>query len=288
MCEAYGIDERTRFLVLYYDAKLNGPAISRLINKSRRTVGRWVTMATSGEDIRSNKKSNTKEIESKINLPINENLTGIKNLASRIGDLCSNNGNFCAEKGSKYQGLKKEIEFQEQEIKDFCKRSIFDGPPSHEMKANGMAYKNKACQCDNVSYNLGNEMENIKYANSVPAKTFLDIDVESMNGDRFRKGGEGDNAEMDSVYLNGELYFIQDNRRAEGLKGECVIKKENVKVTKFPKESHDLTVILNRLCSDLKERVIVDAPASEKELRTSLLSNWEALITEERLRTYFE
>lgn len=70
MSDKYGIDEKTRFLVLYLDAKVSLEEISRIINRSLKSLEHWVSCTKSGNDIRIEKKGRkkkfTEETEEKI------------------------------------------------------------------------------------------------------------------------------------------------------------------------------------------------------------------------------
>lgn len=88
MCERFGIDEKTRFLVLYFDAKMKVIEISKVLNKSSWTLRDWEARARNGEDIRVHKKVViTEEIEEKIVKMINENPKGIslRKISARLG-----------------------------------------------------------------------------------------------------------------------------------------------------------------------------------------------------------
>ena len=52
MCEKYGSDDKTRFLVLYFDAQMNIHEISIRIDRSVRTLEAWVRRVKKGEEIR--------------------------------------------------------------------------------------------------------------------------------------------------------------------------------------------------------------------------------------------
>lgn len=93
MCETFGIDAKTRFLVLYFDAKMGISEISMIINKSTKTIREWESRTNSGEDIRTKhkerggKKQITQEIENEIIQLVNDNPGKVSaaKLATRFG-----------------------------------------------------------------------------------------------------------------------------------------------------------------------------------------------------------
>lgn len=135
MCDKYGIDDKTRFLVLHLDAKLNGLEISKIISKTMRTIQRWVTMTKNGEDIRIHKGGNgrkktiTEEIEEKIVRLVKENRESVSapKLAARLGISSRSVQRVLSKKGFKYRAIDNSILYDEDERNfrvDFCKRML--------------------------------------------------------------------------------------------------------------------------------------------------------------------
>ena len=310
MSENFDIDDKTRFLVLYLDAKMDVHEISKIINRRERTVKAWEKRTKKGEDIRifkkgrGRKKSITDETINKIIQSINDNPEGasLRKLAARMGVSHTSIKLILAQKGLKYKGFDNSIIYAEQERVmrvDFCKKMLSDNGKliyrafySDEMGIElNKTHKTKTWQFITEKVRRKNATENVKLncwgAISLQGATSLDIYDKSMNGDFYRQVIEHHKAEMENLYSGEEFYLIQDNHPAHRVNEDWMLKQQNVQLIKLPKRSPDLNIIEN-LWAALKERVASDAPTTEKELRASLLTNWEVLTRQERLQPFFE
>ena len=309
MCEKFNIDDKTRFLVLHFDAQLDAQEIAKIINRSLTTIYHWVARTKHGEDIRFHRKKNrrkkiiTEDIQSKIIQMVNENPEGasLRKLAARSGISKTSISDILAHNGFKYKGFDKTVIYAEQERvtrMDFCKKMLSEDGKliystffSDEMGiVLNLTHKTKTWQFGTDKVRKKNATENTKLncwgAISARGATSLDIYEKSMNGDLFREVITRHKEEMKKIYPEGEFYFLQDNHPSHKANEEWVM-KQKLNLIKLPKRSPDLNIIEN-LWSALKERVASDAPSNEKELRASLLSNWEILTKLNRLQPFFE
>ena len=310
MCEKYGIDDKTRFLVLHFDAKLDHFEISKIINRSERTTHYWATRLKKGEDIRTvkagrgRKKSITEEMENKIIQIVTQNPEGTSRnkLAARIGISKTSIGCILAKKGFKYRGFDQSIVYEEDEImcrSDFCKkmlseenrlmyRTFFSDEMGIELN---QAHKTRAWQPPDEKLRKKSIIENVKLncwgAISVQGATTLEIYKKGMNGLLFRKVIERHKEEMERLYPDGEFYLTQDNHPTHRMNEEWIVNDQKINLIKLPRRSPDLNII-EYLWTALKERVAGDAPTNEKELRECLVRNWEILTQPERLHPFFE
>ena len=311
MCEKYGIDDKTRFLVLYFDARMGSTEISRIINRSQRTLKGWIRRIKKGEDIRINKKRGgdqrniTAETGNKVIQLVKENPEGssLNKLAARIGISRSSVRRVLAKNGFKYKAFDKGFIYSEEERMkrvDFCKgmlldegkaiyQTFFSDEMAIELNNN---YKNKVWQLLTENIRRKNATEYVKLncwgAISAKGATSLDIYERSLNGNFYRQIITGHKEEMKKLYSDGEeFYFLQDNHPAHRKSEQWLVEEQKLNLIKLPKRSPDLNIIEN-LWSALKERVISEAPSNEKELRASLLSHWEVLTKADRLQPFFE
>ena len=309
MCEKFGIDDKTRFLVLYHDAQLGVREIAKILDRSTQVIYLWESRMKKGEDIRVPKKRNvmkksiTEEVENKIIQMIKENPQGssLKKIATRIGGISSTSiFRVLSRKGFKYKAFDKGIVYTETERINrvaFCKQMLADEGKviyqsfySDEMSIElNKTYKAKAWQLATENIRMKKATEYVKLncwgAISAQGATSLDIYEKSLNGALYQEVIQRHTAEMERIFPDGEFYFMQDNHPAHQKSEEWV--RQKLKLIVLPKRSPDLNIIEN-LWSALKERVVSEAPANEKELRASLLSNWALLTKAERLEPFFE
>ena len=308
MCEKYNIDDKTRFLVLYFDAHMDGKQIAKVLNRYERTIVRWETRTKNGEDIRVSRKGRgrpkliTEEVENKIVQLVKENPEGASQskLAARIGISTRSIGNILAKKGFKYMGFDQDRVYTEDERMarvDFCKkmlsdegllyRTFFSDEMGIDLNKNR---KTKAWQLPTEKIRRKAVTENTRLdcwgAISAHGATSLDIYKEGMKGVLYRQVIERHKVEMERLYVDGEFYFVQDNHPTHRMNEEWIVEQQNVKLIKLPRGSADLNIIEN-LWIALKEKVASDAPTNEKELRESLVSNWAVLTQSDRLQRYF-
>ena len=310
MCEKYGIDKKTRFLVLYFDAHMDVPEISKIIHKCVKTVYRWAAITKKGEDVRihkggnGRKKSITEETEHKIIQMVQEDPEGTstKKLARHLGVSSTSVGNVLARNGFKYKSFDRSIKYEEDERMirvEFCKKMLSnDGKLiyrtffSDEMGIElNKIHKNRAWQLPAENIRRKGATGNMKLdcwgAISAQGATSLEVYKKGMKGALFRKVIENHREEMENLYPDGEFYFIQDNHPAHRMNEEWIVEEQKLGLIKLPRRSPDLNIIEN-LWLALKERVKSDAPNNEEELRSSLLSNWEVLTKPEMLLLCFQ
>ena len=310
MCEKFGIDYKTRFLVLYFDAQMDIHEISKIISRPVRTMRHWLTVIKKGEDIRIVKKgrgpkrSITEETENKIIQMVNEDTEGtsLRKIAARTGLAHSTISGILAKKGFKYKTFDQSIVFEEDERMirvDFCKRMLADEGNliyktfySDEMGIElSSARKTKGWHnpSEKIKRKLATENTKLSCWGAISAKgaTSLEIYKKGMNGDLFRQVIENHKEEMENLYPEGEFYFIQDNHPTHRMNEDWMIQEQKLEIIKLPRRSPDLNIIEN-LWITLKDRVKRDAPMNEKELRVSLLNNWMSLTKPERMQPFFE
>ena len=310
MCEKLGIDDKTRFLVLYLDAHLSALEISRIINRSNQIIYVWESRTKNGEDIRMPKKRRikkfiTEETENKVIQMVKENPQGssLKKIATRIGGISTASVyKILGKKGFKYKAFDKGIIYTEEERANrvaFCKnmlsnegKVIYQTFFSDEMSIElNNVYKMKAWQLPTENIRMKKATEYVKLhcwgAISAQGATSLEIYEKSLNGRIYQEIIKRHREEMEKIYPDGDFYFMQDHHPAHQKSEEWVVKEQKLKLINFPKRSPDLNIIEN-LWSALKERVVSEGPTNEKELRTSLLSNWELLTKADRLGPFFE
>ena len=313
MCEKYHIDDKVRFLVLYFDAQMGVQEISKIINRDVKTVYHWQARTKKGEDITislktkcGRRKSITEETENKVIQMVKENPQGssLKKIATRIGGISTASiYKILANKGFKYKAFDKGIIYTEEERINrvaFCRRmsadsgkAIYQTFYSDEMSIElNNVYKMKAWQLASENIRMKKATEYVKLncwgAISARGATSLEIYENSLNGNIYQEVIKRHTIEMEKLYPEGEgFYFMQDNHPAHQKSEEWIVKEQKLKLIRLPKRSPDLNIIEN-LWSALKERVVSEGPANEKELRTSLLSNWALLTKADRLEPYFE
>ena len=310
MCEQFNIDDKTRFMVLYFDAQMNSHDISKIINRSVRTLEAWIIRINKGEDIRIRiprkvrKRGITEEIENKVIQMLRENpeAASTTKLSARMGISRDSITKILNKKGYKYKAvvIDNKIKYSEEERMDrvdYCKKMLaYEGKLiyrsffSDEMGIDlNRTHKTKAWQTPTEKV-IKKNRENIKLncwgAISAQGATSLDIYEKTTNGNTYREIIERHRAEMERLYSDGEFYFVQDNHPAHKVNEEWLIKEQKLELIKLPKRSPDLNIIEN-LWAALKERIKCDVPTNERELRASLLNNWEILTQTERLQPYF-
>ena len=308
MSDKYGIDDKTRFLVLYLDAQMTPTKISRIINRSLYTLRHWVDWTKNGDDIRiegrGRKKSITEDTENKIIQSLKENPEGTSTpkLAARFGISETSVARILAKKGYRYLGFKNVVEYSEEERSfrvEFCNKMLYDEGKliyrtffSDEMGIDlTKTRKNRAWQLPNQKIAKKSARANVKLecwgAISSQGATTLDIYKKSMNGEFYRQIIENHKAEMEQCYPDGEFYFIQDYHPVHRMNEDWIVKEQKMGLIKLPRKSPDLNII-EHLWLALKERVRNDEPRTESELKESLLRNWEILTQPERLQPFFE
>ena len=311
MCDKYGIDDKIRFLVLYLDAQMSAEEISKILGRCLGTIYLWVKRTKRGEDIRIKrkvlgKKLISEETENKVIQMVKENPEGasLNKLAARVGGISANSIRLLlVKKGFKYKAYDKGIIYTEEERVNrvaFCKKMLAEEGKliyqtffSDEMSIElNKTHKTKAWSLATENIRMKKATEHVKLncwgAISAQGATSVDIYEKGMNGTLYQQVIKRHTPEMEKIFPDGEgFYFMQDNHPAHQKSEEWIVKEQKLKLIKFPKRSPDLNIIEN-LWSALKERVVSEAPTNEKELRASLLSNWELLTKADRLLPFFE
>lgn len=309
MSDKYRIDDKTRFLVLYLDAQMSGLEIAGIINKSKKTIRRWVSLTKKGGDIRiegrGRKKVITEEVEKKVIQMIQEDPDKItlKKISATIGHAQSAIRKILAKKGFKYRPLDNSRIYEEDERMlrmDFCKKMLYEEGKlvyrtffSDEMgiELNKTTTRSRAWQTASQKLKKKNPMVNIRLecwgAISAQGATSLDIYKKSMNGDIYRQIIENHKGEMEALYPDGEFYYIQDYHPVHKMNEDWIVKEQKIALIKLPRRSPDLNII-EGLWIALKDRVANEEPTSENELRESLLRNWEILTKQDKLNLFFE
>ena len=309
MSDKYGVDDKTRFLVLYLDAKMTATEISRIINRSLNTMKHWVSWTKHGDDIRvegrGRKKQITPETEEKIVRMVKENPEGmtLKKVGNHFGLAHTTISKILIKKGFKYRAFDQSIKYEDDERMmrvEFCNKMLSDEGKliyrtffSDEMGVElNRISKNRAWQLANEKIRKKNVAENIKLecwgAISAQGATSLDIYKKGMNGEIYRRIIESHKAEMEALYPDGEFYFIHDFHPVHRMNEEWIVKEQKLELIKLPRKSSDLNMVIEHLWIALKDRVDKDNPNNEKELRASLLKNWEILTHPGGLQPYFE
>lgn len=310
MCEKLDIDDKTRFLVLHFDAKMTAPEIAKILSRSRTTIYDWELRTKRGQDIRGEKKrcgrpkSIKKEVENKLIQMVKENPEGasLKKLAARYGISSTSVSKMLARRGFKYKAFAQGIVYTEDEKMnrvEFCKRMLYE-----EGKAIYQTFftdemgidltktrKNKAWQIPTEKIKRKNITKEVKLecwgAISAKGATSLDIYDTYMDGNLYRQVIERHKAEMMELYPDGDFYFLQDYHPVHRMNEEWIVNEPKLGLIKLPKRSPDLNLI-ESLWVALKERVKSDAPTNKRELKASLLKGWEVLTKPERLQPFFE
>ena len=179
MSDKYGIDEKTRFLVLYLEAKVSLEEISRIINRSLKTLEHWVSWTKSGDDIRIEKKGRkkkfTEETEEKIIQMVRANPEGttLKKVGAHFGLATATISRILTKKGFKYKAFDQSVKYEDEERilrVDFCNKMLADEGKliyrtffSDEMGIElNRAHKNRAWQLAKEKLRKKNVGDNVK------------------------------------------------------------------------------------------------------------------------------
>lgn len=310
MSEKYGIDDRTRFLVLYLDAHWGVNEILRVLNREKVTLQKWEEKTKKGLDIRYIKKGKdrkrkiTEETENRIIQLVRENPEAASStkIATQLGLSTTSVWKVLTNNGFRYKTFDNSIIYSPDEKMirvDFCKKMLAHGGKliyrtffSDEMGiVLNKVHKTKAWQIPAEKIKRKRVTENVKLnvwgAISSEGATSLDIYETGMNGSFYQEVVERHKTEMEKLFPDGEFYFLQDNHPSHKMNENWIIGSQKLELVKMPKRSPDLNIIEN-MWSALKERVASDVPTNERELRASLLRNWEILTNPDRLLPYFE
>ena len=313
MSDKYGIDDKTRFLVLYLDAQMSVTEIAKIISRrNSQTIYRWESLTKYGEDIRikekkkcaKRKKAVPEEIENKVIQMVKEHPEGVsmRKLAGRFGVSMNSIKNILVDKGYQYLRYDDTMVYKEEERMirvEFCKKMLSDDGQliyrtffSDEMGIElGNTRKPRAWQIPTEKVRKKSVIGSVRLdcwgAISAQGATSLDVYNKALSGELYRQIITRHKAEMERLYPDGNFYFLQDNHPAHRMDEEWIIKEQKLKLIKTPRGSADLNII-EGLWAVMKERVTGDAPTNEKELRASLLKNWEILTKPDRLQPIFE
>lgn len=286
MCEKYGIDDTTRFLVLYFDAQMDVLQISKVINRPITTVRYWEFKTKKGENIRKYTKGNgpngkiIEEIESKIGQMDNKSLDGSA-VARKSGQ------NMIHDE----KEIMARVEFCKKMLSDegeFVCRAFFAGELEIELFSTQKMGTGNLSSKKNKGKNV---TENTKLtcwgAVSARGATSLEISTKGMDVKLFRQVIENNKEEMRKLYSDGDFYFVQNSQIAHRMNSNWTSPGQRWKIIKFPRRSPDLSV-MESLWRAMKERVRSDAPTNENELKESLFRNWKILTQLDSLQALFE
>ena len=302
------LDDATRFLVLFLDAKFSNTRISGILNRDLRTIQDWASKIRNRKDIRkieqgrSRKPKVTAADKKKVIRQVKSRPSKgtTRKLASRNGVSHTKIHEILEEKGFTYKGVSNLPilnEDQKEERIDYCDEmlendgeKIFETFFSDEMgiKLSDMHVR-RAWGQPNKKLKIEKPLNDIKFncwgAISANGATSLHIFGENLNAARYQDILDAHVSEMEELYPDG-FNFQHDNHPAHRA-SEGWIEDVGLEQVQFPPYSPDLNPIEN-LWSALKESVACDNPRSGSGMKASLRANWEKLTTRENLAPYFE
>lgn len=302
------LDDKTRFLVLYLDAKMKPTRISRIINVPERTVQDWIQKTDMGIDVREvqpgrgRKPTKSPTIRRKILRTVSR--SPYKYTTRRLGHLYDSSNSYVhgVLKGSglKYSTSRVKHILNDDEKADrvaFCEdmaqnegEKIYETFFSDEM---GMklseAYPKKTWRDPQKKVEVAQPLKDVKLncwgAISANGATSLHIFKGSQKASVYQGIIDEHLLEMDDLYPEG-FYFQHDNHKTHTA-SENWLNDQDVVPLQFPTYSPDLNPIEN-VWNALKARVRHDAPKTEAQMKNSLIRNWEEITTKEALEPYFD
>jgi transposase len=308
MASALGIDDKVRFLVLFLDADMKSTRISRLIDRSERTIRDWISKTRQGVDIRvveegrGSKKKVTGVKQKKVLRQIRENpqsattrRLGAKNDISK-----SAIHRLLVQKGLKYLGLNPVPELSEDQkdarVEHCLDMTSDDGRRIYQtFYADEMGIRlsdvNKTKSWQDPIKKIKVELPeydvklNCWAAISYEGATSLEIFKDNLKRPVYQNIVNKHKKEMEELFPDG-FYYIHDNHPThKSVHGW--MENNNLERIELPSYSPDLNVIEN-LWYTLKDCVARDGPRTETALRRSLKYNWEIITTPQNLHSYFE
>lgn len=311
MCEQLGIDQKTRFLVLFLDAGLNAAQIAKILDRSVRTVEKWVIKTRKGKDIRILKKGRKPKKPrappgNEIEIP---RLQHLEKEASTIKftSQIKISANAIAKTVSKAEekenaGIENIVTFSKDtrtQRVNFCKKMLFEEGLliyrtffSNELEIDfTKTHKTESWPFPADKIKKESATESVKLtcwgAVSAHGATSLEIYEKSLNGELYKQLIKRHKGEMERLYPSGEFYLLQDDRPAYRAIEEWLNQHQRPELIKLPRRSPDLNIIEN-LWTALKMRIKIEAPINEKELLASLVKNWKILTEPDRLQLFFQ
>lgn len=266
MSEIYGIDDKTRFLVLYFDAQMSVQEISRIIKRPIQIVRDWESKIKDSEDVI------VPTTYGKTATPKKMSLKKMAIVTKRRYKTKDDSG--------------KHTEQERMFRVDFCKsmlaedaKLIYTSFLSGEMEME-LSKPDKSKGLEGVRLNFWGAV-------SARGATSLEIYEKNMSGGLYRQVVTRHRSELDKLFAGEEFYFVQDSNPAHQVNEGWIVKDQRLKLIKLPSKSRDLNIIPS-LRIVLKERVKNDMPTTKGELKTSLMKNWEILTKPEMLQPFFE
>lgn len=307
MSDSFGLDDKTRFLVLYLDAEMKPSRITKILKRPERTIYDWIDRTDQGEDIRDVKKgrgrkSTISATEKKMIMrQVREipHKATTRRLAGRHELGKSSIHRILVEKNAKYEAFStlKELNSDEKLNRvEFCKEML--GKRSRKIEqtfySDEMGIKlsettpKKTWQTPTKKVKLQKPIQNVKLncwgAVSRMGATSLELFKENLKAPKYQSILEEHQLEMQKMYPNG-FFFIHDNHKTHTA-CEAWMENNDLERIQFPTYSPDLNIIEN-VWFTLKERVSRDAPRTEAELVRSLRNNWKIITLPENLDPYF-
>ena len=302
------ISKKIRFLVLYLDARFSANKISFLLSTPLRTVQDWIKKTQEGRDIRTigegrgQKQQISMDIENKIVRQVREKpfKTSGRKLASKYDISRTSIDSILGKRGFKYGKVSSQVvldDDQKLERITFCKKMLayksklikqtFFSDESGIWLSD--AFKKHAWSKPNKKVKVEKPEKDVKLnmwgAVSFNGATSLDIFEGTLKAQVYKDILTSHKEEMEEHY-EGKYFFQHDNHKAHKA-SETWMDNQGFNRIKFPSYSPDLSPI-EGLWFTLKDRVASEHPLTERQLRRSLIRNWQILTIAENLEIYFQ
>ena len=305
----YDLDPKTRFVVLYQDAKMKSTRISKLTGVPLRTVQDWIQKLENNIDIFQHESKN---LAMKIDDQVRESIvddtkvapttSSTRKIGARYNVSHTAVRNVLIEEGFQFRKLPKKASLTEEEMENrvsYCKdmlkykckqikRCFFSDEMGIRLTElskgdKGWMQPQKKLKVERVDKDV---KLNCWGAISWQGATSLHIFSDNLKNPIYQNIVENHVMEMEELYEDGELYFMQDNHKAHSPL-DIIEKHKRIQMVDFPTYSPDLNPIEN-VWSTLKHRVACDDPKTEDDLVHSLLENWQEITQVEILRPYLQ
>ena len=289
------LDNKTRFLVLFLDAKMKATRIAKILKLSVRTIQAWVRKTNDTQDIRKIRKGRgpkpnlTNEKKKRVYRRVREapaksstRSIGAKFEVSPVGV-----HSILKKRGLKYQSVISREELTKEQKDEriyFCEDMLEDDGQMIDETFFGDemgirlsdARIKKAWSEPQKKVKVEKPLKDIKLncwgAISRQGATSLYIYKENLKASKYEDIVEEHITEMEELYPEG-FYFLHDNSQVHK-SAEDRLNEIGLERLDFPCYSPVLTPIEN-LWSTLKYYVRCDAPRNEQALRRNLTRNWE-------------
>lgn len=299
---------KTRFLVLFLDAKFTSNRISTLLKIPLRTVQDWEKKTKDGKDIRQikvgrgSKQVVSPGIQGKVARNVREKpfKASTRKLASKYEIGKSTVDSILGKRGFQYKKVTETMVLTDEEKlarMEYCQGMLkWSGRKINQAFFIDEtcvwlsdAYKKQAWSKPTKKLKVEKPRVNIKLnvwgAISVRGATSLEIYEGNLDSRRYKEILETHSEEMSKLYRTRH-FVIHDNHRAHKA-SEPWMDSLGFNRVEFPTYSPDLNPIEN-LWATLKDRVARDHPYTASQLRNCLIKHWNILTTPENLRPYFE